>query len=336
MAMQWFYRSGTEEFGPLSVGQVRSLVRAGTILQDTPIRRAEDANWIKAVRIKGLFGDAPASDSAKTTAPEEDEGTDPLIALTSQAASSIASTASAAASSVGGAVSGWLANRKEKKAELIKEPTEVQTPQATEPVPAWLEAFTRDNQPADVVVKVAERIRGILMSDEQIAYVAVQNKPLVNWAPYCIALTNKRFIFYRPKLLGRVNFEDYVWRDLHDARLSENIVGSTLSIKTVGGRTLSLDYLPKAQARAIYRIAQEMEERSLEDRRNRSMEETRAAAGGVVVQANLGVQTPAPAPAAIENVDPMQKLQQLKNMADAGLISTSDYEAKKAEILARM
>ena len=34
--------------------------------------------------------------------------------------------------------------------------------------------------------------------------------------------------------------------------------------------------------------------------------------------------------------DPVQKLKQLKEMADAGLISAGEYEAKRQAILARM
>jgi hypothetical protein len=54
------------------------------------------------------------------------------------------------------------------------------------------------------------------------------------------------------------------------------------------------------------------------------------------------VQTPAPAPAPAPVVAPLAaedvqtKLQQLKSMLDQGLITESDYEAKKADILAKM
>jgi hypothetical protein len=154
--------------------------------------------------------------------------------------------------------------------------------------------------------------------------------------PDCIALTDKRFIFYRPKVLGRVDFEDYVWRELHDATLSEDIIGSTFTVKTAAGKKLSMGYLPKSQARAVYRIVQGIEEKSLEERRNRLLEEKRAAAGGVVVQTNLAAPAPPNEPVVVENTDPMQKLRDLKNMVDEGLISAADYEKKKAEILSRM
>ena len=44
----------------------------------------------------------------------------------------------------------------------------------------------------------------------------------------------------------------------------------------------------------------------------------------------------ASAPVATNSDDPMEKLKKLKSMADAGLISAAEYDAKKAEILSRM
>jgi len=326
MASQWFYRRGTDQFGPISAGEIRSLSKAGKIVPNTPIRKSDDANWINAKRIKGLF------DGIETQPEVEDqEGTDPLIALASQTASSVASATSSAASAVGGAVSDWLVRRKDTPPKVPPAPESV----PSETVPSWLSKLIVDNQPPDVVTKVAEKVREILIEGEELTYVAIQQKPVVNWMPDCIALTDKRFIFYRPKVFGRVDFEDYIWRELHDANLSENIIGSTFTVMTAAGKKLSMDYLPKSQARAIYRIAQAFEERSLEERRNRDMEEKRAAAGGVVVHANPGPASPNE-PVAIEHSDPMQKLRDLKNMADEGLISAEEYEAKKAEILSQM
>lgn len=324
MASQWFYRIGSDEIGPVNSADVRSLAKDGTIEPSTPVRKADGEKWIKAGRIKGLFDGVQQQ-------PEEEE-VDPLIAMTSQAASSVASATNSAVSAVGGAVSGWLERRKEKQSGKTANPQPSEPDEAT---PAWLRNFTLDDQPQEVVAKVIEKVRQILIKDEELTYVAVQNKPVVNWMPDCIALTDKRFIFYRPKMLGRIDFEDYVWRELFDARLSEDIIGSTFIVTTAAGKKLSMNYLPKSQARAVYRIAQGIEERSLEERRIRDLEEKRAAAGGVTVQASLPQAVPS-APTPVENSDPMQKLRDLKSMADEGLVSAEEFEAKKAEILSRM
>lgn len=183
--------------------------------------------------------------------------------------------------------------------------------------------------------RVRDKVGQILTSDESITVVSTQKKPLLNWAPDSAVLTNRRFIIYRPRMFGRVTFEDYIWRDLQDAKLTEGMLGATLSMRTVAGRAISLAYLPKDEARRLYAVAQEMEEKVREERRAREMEETRAAAGGVVVQ---GAPTPTVtgAPTAPMSEDPVAKLSQLKGMLDAGLISSEEFDSKKAEILSRM
>jgi hypothetical protein len=106
-------------------------------------------------------------------------------------------------------------------------------------------------------------------------------------------------------------------------------------MSTVRGTTVSIDYLPKRQARKLYSFAQEMEEKAREERRTREMEEHRASAGGIVLQGVTPFATPpasAPSPAS----DPVAKLQQLKAMLDGGLITADEYNSKKADILSKM
>ena len=112
-------------------------------------------------------------------------------------------------------------------------------------------------------------------------------------------------------------------------------MGATLEIRTVAGRVFSIEYLPKAQARRLYAIAQEMEEEVREERRNRVIEEKRAAAGGVIFQGQMPA---AAAQGTTESAmdDPMQKLKMLKQMSDEGLITADEFEKKKADILSRM
>jgi hypothetical protein len=200
-------------------------------------------------------------------------------------------------------------------------------------VAGMLRRFQNEEQDPTVVEQVLTRVQQILTSGEEVSYIAVQKKPMVNVTPECVVLTSKRFILYKPKLLGGANFEDYIWRDLKDVRLHEGLMGATLTLQTMTGKAISVEYLPKAQARRLYAVAQEMEEKVHEERRTRELEDKRAAAGGVTLHS--ATPTP-PAQAAAASEDPVQKLQKLKTMADAGLITSSEYEAKKAEILSRM
>lgn len=194
-------------------------------------------------------------------------------------------------------------------------------------------SFSNEDQDPNVVQGVLERVQQILTSDEKILYVAVQKKPVLTITPDSVVLTNRRFILYRPRLLGRVSFEDYPWRDLLDAKLKENVLGSTLSLKTVGDAVVSVDHLPRAQARRLYAFTQEMEERVREERRARELEDKRAAAGGVVVSGMPGA---ASSTEAGGTSDPAQRLKALKEMYDAGLITAGEYEAKRADIISKM
>lgn len=201
--------------------------------------------------------------------------------------------------------------------------------------------FLSDEQDPAIAAQVFEKVSQLLTTGEEIAYIAVE-KPLVSLTPDSVVLTNKRFIMYRPKLLGRVDFEDYIWRDLHSADLTEGVINSRFSVQTTAGLTLVVEHLPKVQARKIYAFAQQMEEFVREERRLREMEEKRAAAGGINIGAAGASAMPAaqslgqmqPPPPAKD--DPVQILAKLKQMLDQSLISTEEYNAKKKDILAKM
>ena len=194
-----------------------------------------------------------------------------------------------------------------------------------------INAFLGDDQDPGAVTKMVAKAKDLLTSGEQIEYVAVQKKPLVNIAPDGLLLTNKRLMIVRPKLLG-MTFQDYIWRDIGNVHMSEQMLTATITCTVAGGTPLKIDSIPKKQARKIYGIAQEKEERVREERRMRDMEEKRAAAGGITIAA------PGQVPAAVAPAadDPMAVLGKLKSMLDAGLIQPQEFEAKKAEILGRM
>jgi len=190
-----------------------------------------------------------------------------------------------------------------------------------------------ENQDPALAEKIYSNVKDILTSNEKIEYVAVQKKFVVNPSPDAVVLTNRRFIIYRPKIFGRVSFEDYIWRHLSNAHIEEGVLGATLKFQVANGRSLSVGFLPKVQARRLYSIAQEKEEAVREERRMRELEEKRAAAGGVVLHSSPGksegdVQIP------VE--DPVERMKKLKEMLDTGLISPGEFEAKRAEIIAKM
>jgi hypothetical protein len=213
--------------------------------------------------------------------------------------------------------------------------------------------FLNEEQDPAAVEKVTDKLKGIIMNGESLEYIAVQKKPAVNISPDCVALTNKRIIFCRPKNLGfSMDFSDYVWKDVIDCKLKEELLGAIFSINTTKGSD-SLDYLPKAQARRLYALAQEQEETQRELRRQMELEEKRAASGSIQVNSNPTVTSPEPVSPAIITPEPIIEpaativeekkedditaaLQKLKSLFENQLISREEYDAKKAEVLSRI
>lgn len=190
--------------------------------------------------------------------------------------------------------------------------------------------YLNDNQDPKDIEKVIDKLKGILMNAEELIYIAVQKKPAINISPDYVAITDKRIIFCRPKNLGlSMEFQDFIWRDLKDCNLKENMLGATISIKTIHNLASEIDYLPKAQARKVYAYCQEQEEIQNEIRRQREIEVIKASAGNI----NLNSQQPEEKPV---QEDPVETLSKLKQLMDRFLITREEYEAKKQEILSRM
>lgn len=209
-----------------------------------------------------------------------------------------------------------------------------------------IEKFLRDDQEPKAVEKVHSRLVDLLTTGEEILYIATQKKPLVNLLPDCIAITNKRVLFFTPANLGlSIKFVDFVWKDVIDVTTKEEIIGAVFSIKAINGAEMGVDYLPKIQARKLYQYAQERKESEREARRLRELEEKRAESGSVQFenpaasayagfQAAPPVQAAAPAtPEAPKTDELTEKLKKLRTLFDNGLISQEEYNHKKLELL---
>ena len=196
-----------------------------------------------------------------------------------------------------------------------------------------LKKFLNEEQDPKAVEKLLVKVNGLLTSGEQVEYIGVQKKPALNLSPDCIALTNKRIIFCRPKNLGlSMDFQDYAWKDILDCHMKEGIMGATFSMKTIKGHLNMLDYLPKAQARKLYQFAQQKEEEMVVFRREHDLETKRAiAGGGITVNAALPIsQNSEP------KEDPLETLQKLKKLLESEIISQTEFDTKKTEILSKM
>ena len=225
-----------------------------------------------------------------------------------------------------------------------------------------IEKFLNEEQDPKAVEKIYLRLSDLLTTGEEILYIAVQKKPLVNLFPDCIALTNKRILFFTPANLGlTIKFVDFVWKDIVDVYTKEEIIGAIFSVKTTNGAEMGVDYLPKVQARKLYQYAQERKESEREARRMRELEEKRAESGAIQFEnaARMSSQQPVtpvlpvpepepvhilapiPAPAPIIQEAPKpdeltEKLKKLRMLFDNGLISQEEYNHKKLELLSEL
>ena len=210
-----------------------------------------------------------------------------------------------------------------------------------------IEKFLHDEQDEKAVEKVYTRLADLLTTGEEILYIAVQKKPLVNLLPDSIAITNKRVLFFTPANLGlSIKFVDFVWKDVVDVTTKEEIIGAVFSIKAINGAEMGVDYLPKIQARKLYQYAQERKESEREARRLRELEEKRAESGSLQFDqaAPVSFQPPVPVmpqpvptpPAPVEEPkkdELTEKLKRLKTLFENGLISQEEYNHKKLELL---
>ena len=198
-----------------------------------------------------------------------------------------------------------------------------------------IKELVTEEQDPKVIEKVLPKVQEYCTSNEEVQYIAVQKKTLgVNFSPDCIALTNKRIILMRPKSFGlSLDFKDFSWLNVADVHMKEGVFGATITIKTTSGQSDSMEDIPKAQARRLYRFAQEMEETKKEERRQRDLEDKRAVAGG-----GITINTPSHQPqvTAAPVEDPMEKLTKLKMMLDNGILTQAEFDAKKADILSKM
>ena len=121
-----------------------------------------------------------------------------------------------------------------------------------------IKKFLNEEQDPKAIEKITSKLTDLLMKNEEIGYIGVQKKPAITVFPDSIVLTNKRIIICKPKNLGlSMDFTDYTWGDIAGTFVKENILGSEFSFTTKTDLTISIDYIPKTQARKIYTFAKE-------------------------------------------------------------------------------
>lgn len=229
--------------------------------------------------------------------------------------------------------------------------------------------FLNEEQDPKAVEKITSKLNDLLMRNEEIGYIGVQKKPAINVFPDSIVLTNKRIIMCKPKNLGlSMEFIDYPWNVISATFVKENILGSEFSFTTNTDITVTIDYIPKIQARKINTFAKEqlelLKENSQQaqsftaqaaepfassnesaDKQIEEVEEVETEEvndfAEIMPAPSAIVETPvAEAPAnkegdlsTLSKDQLFEKLQNYKKLLDNGLILQGEYDALKNEII---
>ena len=203
------------------------------------------------------------------------------------------------------------------------------------------------------VAKAYSKLNDILMKDETIIEKGIDKRPFaLTSRRQVFAVTNSRIIRIARRRLGGFEMDDFQWKDLKDAQVSENVLssfcGSTLTFEAdnreirlgSGVENHCFTFFPEYKVSSnAYKYSQQAEQSWEEKRRIRAMEEKRAEAGGIMIGQNT---SPALSTGTVSqgNQNPTSKtditdeLFKLKKLLDEGIISDAEFQEMKSKILA--
>lgn len=217
-----------------------------------------------------------------------------------------------------------------------------------------LKKILNEDQDPKAIEKITSKLENLLMSNEEVGYIAVQKKPAVTILPDSIVVTNKRIILCKPKNLGlSMEFIDYDWDDIAGSFVKEGILGADFTFTTNSDLTHTVDYLPKNQARKLYTYAKEqldilkngpkLAETKTADENN--VEEVVAEEvthlAEIIPATSLVQDTEVEVPIThgerplteLSKEELFEKLQNYKKLLDNGLILQGEYDRLKNEII---
>lgn len=209
-----------------------------------------------------------------------------------------------------------------------------------------LKKFLNEEQDPKAIEKVMSKLSDLLMKNEEIGYIAVQKKPAITVLPDSIVVTNKRIIICQPKNLGlSMNFTDYSWDEIESTFVKEGILGSDFSFVTKTAISVTIEYIPKVQARKMYAFAKEqidLLKGGSAALTNSSIEEVDAEEVSSFAEimpnhvssfsefSSMDAEKPLNE---LSSDELFEKLQNYKKLLDNGLILQGEYDALKKEIL---
>lgn len=196
------------------------------------------------------------------------------------------------------------------------------------------EQYLTEEQDPKVVEKTLTKIKDLLTQGEVIHYIAVQKKPAVNLLPDCIAISNKRIFLCEATKLGlTTNFEIFSWKEIKSVTFKEEFFGAKFTVIPRMGENLTVEYIPRVQARKLYQLSVEAMEQlenkqKLEEERAQKPREEQERVLLPEEEPVLKKETP--------EDELTAKLTRLKTLFDRQLISQAEYESKKNELLSQL
>lgn len=231
-----------------------------------------------------------------------------------------------------------------------------------------LKKILNEDQDPKAIEKITAKLENLLMTNEEVGYIAVQKKPAVTILPDSVIVTNKRIILCKPKNLGlSMEFVDYDWDDIAASFVKEGIFGADFTFTTKTDLTQTIDYLPKNQARKLYTFAKEQLDLLKNPVQNSTLvNEVKNETESSISEVEEIEETPTEEVIDFAEIVPVSgyrdekqfpgeklevsekglgelsqdelfsKLQNYKKLLDNGLIMQAEYDKMKAEILSYM
>lgn len=211
----------------------------------------------------------------------------------------------------------------------------------------YYDQYLTEEQNPKVVEKTVGKLKDLLTQGEIISYVAVQKKPAINWLPDCVVISNKRIFLCEATKLGlTTNFEIFQWKDVKDVAFKEAFFGAKFTVIPQVGENLTIEYIPRIQARKLYQLSIEAIERYQEqlkfqryEQKNLDQKKQERFCPEDVENNNERPLKPEEEPVLKQAVtseaedDLTSRLKRLKTLFDKQLITQEEYESKKNELL---